>query len=65
MVVDAEIGEANVELTVFDWSKLSAATNRFSSSNIVGKGGFGPVYKVTVFLVCNISALSGARYGVH
>lgn len=51
MSVTAEIGEANVGLTIFDWRTLSAATNHFSSSNKVGKGGFGLVYRVTIFLV--------------
>lgn len=51
MVVTAEIREANVDLTIFDWRILSTATKNFSSSKKVGKGGFGPVYKVTIFLV--------------
>ncbi|XP_057769747.1 receptor-like protein kinase FERONIA isoform X2 [Salvia miltiorrhiza] len=41
----SEIREANLKVTVFDWHTLSVATNRFSSSNEVGKGGFGHVYK--------------------
>ena len=59
MCVTAEIGEANVGLTLimFDWNTLSAATNRFSSSNKIGKGGFGRVYKVTVFLVYTTSSV--------
>ncbi|XP_052736120.1 G-type lectin S-receptor-like serine/threonine-protein kinase At4g27290 isoform X2 [Vigna angularis] len=31
--------------TIFDFSTISAATNNFSPSNILGEGGFGPVYK--------------------
>jgi hypothetical protein len=39
--------EEDVDLTTFDFSVLAYATNNFSSSNILGEGGFGPVYKVT------------------
>ncbi|MCI38952.1 G-type lectin S-receptor-like serine/threonine-protein kinase, partial [Trifolium medium] len=35
------------DLTTFDFSVLAYATNNFSSSNKLGEGGFGPVYKVT------------------
>ncbi|KAH6791934.1 hypothetical protein C2S52_002411 [Perilla frutescens var. hirtella] len=41
----SEIGGANVELIIFEWRTLSSATNKFSSKNKVGKGGFGSVYK--------------------
>ncbi|GAB4830958.1 Cysteine-rich receptor-like protein kinase, variant 3 [Ancistrocladus abbreviatus] len=32
----------------YDWSTLRAATNKFSDSNKIGKGGFGVVYKGTL-----------------
>jgi len=34
-------------LTVFNYTSVMEATNRFSSENKLGQGGFGPVYKVT------------------
>ncbi|KAJ3678559.1 hypothetical protein LUZ60_002362 [Juncus effusus] len=35
----------DVEYLVFDLSALRNATNNFSDMNMLGKGGFGPVYK--------------------
>ncbi|KAJ0764180.1 putative protein kinase RLK-Pelle-DLSV family [Helianthus annuus] len=37
--------KGNRELTVFRLSAISRATNKFSVDNILGQGGFGPVYK--------------------
>ena len=34
-----------MELPFFSFSRVSTATNYFSSSNKLGEGGFGPVYK--------------------
>ncbi|KAJ4718601.1 Receptor-like serine/threonine-protein kinase [Melia azedarach] len=34
-----------VELPLFSFSSVSAATNNFSDTNKLGEGGFGPVYK--------------------
>ncbi|MED6115017.1 hypothetical protein PIB30_086137 [Stylosanthes scabra] len=37
--------EENLQLPLFDMSIISSATNKFSTDYILGKGGFGPVYK--------------------
>ncbi|XP_024964655.1 G-type lectin S-receptor-like serine/threonine-protein kinase At4g27290 isoform X2 [Cynara cardunculus var. scolymus] len=38
-------GEEDLELPLFGLSTLLKATNNFSINNILGEGGFGPVYK--------------------
>ncbi|KAJ0511171.1 putative protein kinase RLK-Pelle-DLSV family [Helianthus annuus] len=43
-LTDKDIGE-NVDIHVFDFSKILVATDNFSPSNKVGEGGFGSVYK--------------------
>ena len=35
-----------VDLPIFSFASVSAATNNFSIENKLGEGGFGPVYKV-------------------
>ncbi|KAL0301118.1 UNVERIFIED_CONTAM: G-type lectin S-receptor-like serine/threonine-protein kinase [Sesamum radiatum] len=35
----------DLELPVFNWTTIVAATNNFSRENIIGEGGFGPVYR--------------------
>ncbi|XWS51982.1 hypothetical protein CRYUN_Cryun11dG0028500 [Craigia yunnanensis] len=35
----------NVEVPLFDLASIDAATNSFSQENLIGIGGFGPVYK--------------------
>ncbi|KAI9121679.1 hypothetical protein K1719_008712 [Acacia pycnantha] len=36
------------ELPIFDFEEVASATNNFHLANILGKGGFGPVYKGTL-----------------
>ncbi|KAL0406859.1 UNVERIFIED_CONTAM: G-type lectin S-receptor-like serine/threonine-protein kinase [Sesamum latifolium] len=35
----------DLELPLFKWTTILAATNDFSRENIIGEGGFGPVYR--------------------
>jgi hypothetical protein len=37
------------ELKVFSYSTINLATNGFLAENKLGQGGFGPVFKVTIF----------------
>jgi len=37
-------------MPLFDLFTITTATNNFSSNNMIGKGGFGPVYKVIQYL---------------
>ncbi|KAG8640665.1 G-type lectin S-receptor-like serine/threonine-protein kinase At4g27290 isoform X2 [Manihot esculenta] len=43
-----EGGKQDVEFQMFNMVTISEATNSFSSSNKLGQGGFGPVYKGTL-----------------
>ncbi|KAK4387026.1 Receptor-like serine/threonine-protein kinase SD1-8 [Sesamum angolense] len=38
----------DLELPLFKWTTIVAATNNFSSENMIGEGGFGPVYRGTL-----------------
>ena len=37
-----------IDVPFFVWESILAATNNFSDSNMLGKGGFGAVYEVIV-----------------
>ncbi|KAK4420697.1 G-type lectin S-receptor-like serine/threonine-protein kinase [Sesamum alatum] len=37
--------DEDLELPLFKWTTIVAATNNFSRENIIGEGGFGPVYR--------------------
>nr|XP_033513336.1 G-type lectin S-receptor-like serine/threonine-protein kinase At4g27290 [Nicotiana tomentosiformis] len=38
-------GKQDMELPLFDLMTITAATKNFSSDNLIGEGGFGPVYQ--------------------
>ncbi|XP_050247271.1 G-type lectin S-receptor-like serine/threonine-protein kinase At4g27290 isoform X2 [Quercus robur] len=35
----------DIEVPLFDFTTVATATNKFSQENVIGAGGFGPVYK--------------------
>jgi len=41
----------DLELPLFGLSTIANATNNFSIHNKLGEGGFGPVYKVTTYII--------------
>ncbi|KAL3733645.1 hypothetical protein ACJRO7_023072 [Eucalyptus globulus] len=38
-------GKDDFDLPLYDFATIAAATDNFSSRNMIGQGGFGPVYK--------------------
>lgn len=40
--------EESYDLSMFNFSEIVAATNNFNLTNKLGKGGFGPVFKVNI-----------------
>ncbi|KDO74345.1 hypothetical protein CISIN_1g003254mg [Citrus sinensis] len=43
-----------MELPIFDLKIIANATDNFSEKNKLGEGGFGPVYKVTLYYVISL-----------
>ncbi|KAH0651447.1 hypothetical protein KY285_031571 [Solanum tuberosum] len=41
-----EVENEDMELPLFDLVTVTSATDNFSSANVIGEGGFGPVYKL-------------------
>ncbi|KAL2332380.1 hypothetical protein Fmac_019961 [Flemingia macrophylla] len=41
-------GKTSIEVEIFTFETIDAATNNFSDANKLGEGGFGPVYKGTL-----------------
>lgn len=50
MKLTGENKDGDIELPLFDLATIKFATNNFSSTNILGEGGFGPVYKVRYYI---------------
>ncbi|KAL8475857.1 hypothetical protein ACS0TY_028493 [Phlomoides rotata] len=48
LLSEEESMTGEVNLPKFDWDQISAATNQFFSSNIVGRGRFGCFYKAVL-----------------
>jgi hypothetical protein len=48
----------SVESVQFDFGTIRAATDNFSDANKLGKGGFGPVYRVGKKKESSINCLS-------
>lgn len=46
-----ESSKEDMEMPIFDLTTIANATNNFSSSNKIGEGGFGPVYKVRISIL--------------
>ena len=40
---------ADLDLPIYDLETIAAATEGFSTTNKLGEGGYGPVYKVLEF----------------
>ena len=43
--------QEDLEFPLFEFATIQAATNNFSAANKIGEGGFGPVYKVEIYLL--------------
>ncbi|KAM3684196.1 hypothetical protein ACB098_11G026300 [Castanea mollissima] len=61
-------GEKELDLRVFSYAHVAAATNNFSSENMLGKGGFGPVYMGHLLTGQNVAIKRLSKYsnqGIH
>lgn len=46
--IGSDTEKEDLELPLYDLATVTSATNNFSYTNMIGKGGFGPVYKDTL-----------------
>jgi hypothetical protein len=62
-VDNLDLGRGNDhELPVFNFHLIEAATENFATRNKLGEGGFGPVYKVDIFLSYFVFYLEKCKY---
>ena len=54
MLKFAELLGIDVRPFTFSYAELKTATEEFNPANKIGKGGFGPVYKVSSYSTNNI-----------
>ena len=53
-----------IDVPYFSLESILAATNNFSDTNKLGRGGFGPVYKVTIHVVRVITPISTSLFSI-
>lgn len=51
----------DVDLPIFDLETVVKATDNFSLANKIGEGGFGPVYKVHINMLCVDTYMQSTR----